>query len=235
MPSAGSQLWWRGFSVIRLNLRDHGDTEHLNEDLYHAARLLEVRDAVEQLERKHATGPTGLAGFSLGGNFVLRVSCENNMPAVAICPALNPAATIKRIDRGWIGYRLFFVTRFQETLRRKARAFPGRFEIEQALALRSMAELTDLFVADHTGFRTTDDYLAAYTLTGKALSGSNATVVYAKDDPVIPSSDFTMLPATLDVRATAYGGHCGFVYSPRGPSWIDQFLSDHFSRKLASQ
>ena len=70
---------------------------------------------------------------------------------------------------------------------------------------------------------------------GHARSGSNATVVYAKEDPVIPSSDFIALPRTLDVRATEYGGHCGFVDSPGGPSWIDQFLTDHFSHKLASQ
>ena len=36
--SLAQHLFLRGFEVIRLNLRDHGETEHLNRGLFHSCR-----------------------------------------------------------------------------------------------------------------------------------------------------------------------------------------------------
>lgn len=230
--SAAAELWARGFSVLRLNLRDHGDTADLNEEIYNAARLTEVVDAVSTLRERHATGSTGLAGFSLGGNFALRVARETDVPVLAICPALNPAATLRRIDYGWIGYRLFFVSKWRTALRLKQAAFPGRYRFEHALTLSSVSALTDLFVREHTPFVSTSAYLDAYSLTGTSLRGTRATIIYAMDDPVIPARDFESLPSTIEPIATEHGGHCAFLYSPRRPGWIDRQIADHFTRAL---
>ena len=73
----------------------------------------------------------------------------------------------------------------------------------------------------------------AYTLSGDALQGSRATVVYSRDDPVIPSGSFETLPDSLDVRPVNRGGHCGFIDSPDRGSWLDRFLIAHFERELA--
>jgi len=40
--SASQTLFDLGFEVVRLNLRDHGATHHLNRDLFHSCRLPEV-------------------------------------------------------------------------------------------------------------------------------------------------------------------------------------------------
>ena len=49
--SAAATLADRGFSVVRLNLRDHGKTAHLNEQIIHSARIddlyLEIRHRAE--------------------------------------------------------------------------------------------------------------------------------------------------------------------------------------------
>lgn len=230
--SAGAELWARGFSVLRLNLRDHGNTADLNEEIYHAARLTEVVDVVSILRQQHATGPTGLAGFSLGGNFALRVARDVDVPVLAVCPALNPAATLRRIDYGWVGYRVFFVSKWRTALRQKQAAFPDRYCFDQALTLSSVAALTDLFVREHTPFDSTSAYLDAYSLTGDALRGTRATIVYAMDDPVIPPRDFQGLPASIESMATRHGGHCAFLYSPSQPGWIDRLIADHFAKML---
>ncbi len=233
MLSAGAQLWRAGFSVMRLNLRDHGETAHLNEELYNAALVEEVVDAVSHLQNRVATGPAGLAGFSLGGNFALRVAQRTGIATFAVCPAIDPRETMQRIDAGWVGYRLFFVAKWHNALRRKQRAFPQRYEFEQALTLRSVGALTDLFVERHTEFVTTDDYFDRYTLTGDALRHCNARIVFARDDPVIPAEHFAGLPDTLEVTASDHGGHCAFVHSLAQPSWIDTELARHFARTLA--
>ncbi len=236
--SAAAHLWECGFSVIRLNLRDHGATAHLNKALFHSARIREVVAAVQQLEDNHATGPCGLAGFSLGGNFALRVARARAVDdgraieTIAVCPAINPAATTARIDSGWVGYQLFFVRKWQRALRAKKLAFPALFEFEQALQLKSVAALTDLFVAVHTDFQSTRDYFAAYALTGDHLADTRATILYAADDPVIPSEDFAHLPPSITLKALKQGGHCAFIDNLRKATWADRYLSSHFRREL---
>ena len=74
------------------------------------------------------------------------------METVAVCPAMDPATTMHQIDNGWIGYRLFFVRKWHRALRAKQRAFPDHYRFEQALQLRSVSALTDLFVSEHTDY-----------------------------------------------------------------------------------
>ena len=40
--SLGQELFDRGYEVVRLNLRDHGATHHLNREIFHSCRLTEV-------------------------------------------------------------------------------------------------------------------------------------------------------------------------------------------------
>jgi predicted alpha/beta-fold hydrolase len=47
--SSAQTLFEQGYEVVRLNLRDHGATHHLNRDLFHSCRLPEVVGAVRSL------------------------------------------------------------------------------------------------------------------------------------------------------------------------------------------
>jgi predicted alpha/beta-fold hydrolase len=232
--SAGAELWNAGFSVFRLNLRDHGNTAHLNEELFHSARIDEVVNAIVELKSSQQVGPVGLAGFSLGGNFALRVARAIRAETVAICPAIDPAATMISIDSGLALYRWFFVRKWHRALREKEQAYPDRYRFDRARSLRTVSDLTDLFVRDHTSYPSTEDYFAAYSLAGSALEGTSATVLYAEDDPVIPASGFRELPGSLTLAASTHGGHCGFVEHPARATWADRFLVDHFSERLFS-
>lgn len=226
--SVGALLLERGFRVTRLNLRDHGNTAHLNEDMFNAARTQEVVDAVHRLISSNG----GVLGFSLGGNFALRVARALGVPTLAVCPVIDPAASMSAIDTGIAGYRWYFLRKWRRALIAKARAFPDRYQFEDALRVGSVSTMTRQFVERHTEYPDVDAYLAAYTLTGNALAGTRATVVAADDDPIIPIVDFNNLPASIDVVRTPYGGHCGFIDSLRGPSWIDRYAADWFENAL---
>ncbi|MEM8765932.1 MAG: alpha/beta fold hydrolase [Pseudomonadota bacterium] len=231
--SAAAELWQAGFSVYRLNLRDHGATAHLNEEMFHSARINEVLDAIDQLGSNHAKGPLGLVGFSLGGNFALRVArARPQIETVAICPAVDPFATMRSIDTGFLAYRLFFLLKWQRALNAKQLAFPERYDFETARKLRSVHALTDVFVRDHTDYRNTEAYLDAYSLTGNALAGTRATIIFAEDDPVIPAAGFRALPESLELVATRYGGHCAYIDDPRQATWTDRFLVNRFEERL---
>jgi predicted alpha/beta-fold hydrolase len=232
LVSAASHLWEAGFTVARLNLRDHGGTAHLNEGLFHSARIREVVEAVSLLGQEHGAGGSGVLGFSLGGNFALRVARALQIPTLAVCPAIDPEATMRAIDTGWTGYRWHFIRKWQRALQAKQQAFPRRYDFSEALPLRSVAALTDHFVRHHTDFVSTADYLSRYTLTGNALQDTNATIILAQDDPIIPLRSFAGLPSTIRVIASPWGGHCGFLTTAGGPTWVDQAAVGFFSNAL---
>src|SRR6201996_3350844 len=48
--SLSQQLFDRGFEVLRLNMRDHGETHHLNQDLFHSCRLSDVIGALRAIQ-----------------------------------------------------------------------------------------------------------------------------------------------------------------------------------------
>ena len=74
--SLAQLLYAQGFSVARLNLRDHGETHHLNRELFHSCRLPEVVGRWAPCSAITGWPPLQLVGFSLGGNFMLRVAAQ---------------------------------------------------------------------------------------------------------------------------------------------------------------
>ena len=64
----------RVICMLRNRFRDHGDTHHLNRGLFHSCLLDEAIGAVREFARMHPLAPRVLVGFSLGGNFALRVA-----------------------------------------------------------------------------------------------------------------------------------------------------------------
>ncbi|MGB0908076.1 MAG: alpha/beta fold hydrolase, partial [Maricaulaceae bacterium] len=95
--SSGRQAFDNGYSVFRLNFRDHGPTHHLNKALFHSALFNEVYAGVSGAAALANDKPVFVAGFSLGGNFALRVAREqaarpikNLAHIFAISPVTNP-------------------------------------------------------------------------------------------------------------------------------------------------
>lgn len=223
--STGAALFRAGFSTARMNLRDHGGTAHLNEGLYHSARTQEVVDLVRELASRHGSTGTAVTGYSLGGNFALRVARATALPALAVCPAIDPAVTMRSIDRGPGSaiYRRYFLRKWQASLRAKASAFPHRYDFTGAWRMRSVQALTDYFVHEHSEFVDTRTYFDAYDLTGDALAGVEATVLIAADDPIIPATGFRALPPRIRVVETHTGGHNAFLKNAAFDSWCDDF------------
>jgi len=176
-----------GYTTARMNLRDHGDTAHLNLELYHSVRTRDVVDLVKALASRPGTRGAAVTGFSLGGNFALRMARETALPALAVCPANDPTETMQRIDHGPGStiYRRYFLRKWQASLEAKAQAFPRHYDFSAARSLRSVQAMTDYFVQEHSGFTDTRAYFDAYDLTGNALQGVAATVLIAADDPII--------------------------------------------------
>jgi predicted alpha/beta-fold hydrolase len=238
--SLGQTLFAAGFEVVRLNLRDHGATHHLNRDLFHSCRLPEVVGAVRALAQRFQGMPMVLAGFSLGGNFMLRVAADRearHLPlerVIAVCPVLDPAVTMRTLETGFPLYHSYFVRKWTRSLAKKQLAWPEHYDFADLLRLRNLREMTRVLVAGHTEFASMDEYLAGYAITGDRLTtlAARASVYVALDDPIIEAQDLPRLARApgLEITTVAQGGHCGFLENLGDSSWMDRATVKLLSR-----
>ena len=238
--SAATRLYAEGWAVLRLHLRDHGPTHHLNSGIFHSNRIGEVTAAVAHAAQVLPHRPLCLGGFSLGGNFALRVAVRAPAAGIplarvmAVCAVLDPHSTLTAMEQGPEIYEAYFMRKWRQSLAIKARRFPDLYRFGDTRRFRGLREMTSFFVAGYTEYRDMGEYLSGYAVTGRALADLSVPtwLVNAGDDPVIPARDLDRLTRSgaLSVLATRQGGHCGFLPSPFGDSWIDGRMAEYFAR-----
>ena len=230
MITTTARLLSEGFDVLRVNLRDHGDSHHLNRELFNSTRSPEVASALEDFVGKHDYERIFICGFSLGASFALRIAADRGFElgldgAVAICPPVDPARAMDALNTGWFVYERYFFTRWRQSLMRKLEYFPDLGYGEQLRIAKSIDDLNRMFVPEHTIYDTVEAYFAAYAVTGDRLAALAvpATIIAAEDDPIIPVADFARIDSNrnLDIEIQGYGGHCGFIESLTARSWIE--------------
>ncbi len=229
--AAATALDRAGFDTFRLNFRDHGASHHLNVELFHSCRLLEVVDVVGQVRQAHADQPVFLVGFSLGGNFALRVA--RSAPdhgfgldrVIAVSPVIRPRHVLDSLEDGLLIYHLYFVRKWRKSLQLKQSLYPERYQLDDWFALNKLREQTDWLVQNLTEYPDLDTYLEGYSVAGDYLAGLTVPtrIITAADDPIIPVKDFLDLPRStaLEVEVHERGGHCGFIENWRLDSWIE--------------
>ncbi len=232
--SAAAYLFEQGFDLLRLHLRDHGPSHHLNRELFNSSRDAEVAGAMHDIQSCLQPHSLMLAGFSLGGNFALRVAlraAEYDIPltrVAAVCPVLYPPSTMDSLEHGWSIYHDYFVRKWKRSLATKLEHFPELGYREELLNMRSLREMTDYFVRHHTDFDGTEPYLQSYSIIGERMAKLKvpALLLAAEDDPVIRAEKITELADNphLEIQLTRHGGHCGYIKNWSLRSWANEAL-----------
>ena len=230
-----------GFDVLRINMRDHGDTQHLNKQLFNSTMTPEVADAIGVFLQQHNYPSVFLAGFSLGGNFSLRIAADSGktlgLTAVAaISPPVDPVNAIATLNQGSFIYRKYFMRRWKSSLRKKLQHFPEYDFAEELKNNKTFDELNNFFVPRYTNFSDTESYFKSYALTGDRLSKLEipAHLITAEDDPVIPVTDLDKITCQdkLELEIYPFGGHCGFIMNFRAHSFMEPRLVALFNGYL---
>ena len=240
MGHTASRLLAEGCDVFRLNFRDHGDTHHLNRELFHSCRIDEVVGAVAEVARRFGDRPLVLGGFSLGGNFALRVALRAPAAGIplawvfAVCPAISPHATLGAIEASPWFYEHYFLRKWRGSLKRKQALFPETELFTREEMNGNLRDLTRNLVQRHTEFGSLENYLDGYSIAGDALQALTvpATILTAADDPVIPVADFhaLQLAPMAELTIAEHGGHCGFIKDWRLRSWAEDFIVERIRR-----
>lgn len=230
LHSLGSRLFDAGYSVARLNLRDHGGTHHLNPEPFHSARMQEVYGAVHALQGLWGDFDA-LVGFSLGGNFSLRLAIA--APAqglslgqvIAVNPVMNPESTTRALDAAKL-YLPYFLQKWRHTIEAKRQAWPQGPDYADLLQDRSLLAVTDKFATRYCGFASRQAYFSEYTLGPERFAGlqTPTTIISSTDDALIPIQEIRAVAGVspmLRTREHRYGGHCGYVQDWRLESWLE--------------
>lgn len=239
--ATATEAFQAGFDVLRLNLRDHGDSHHLNAELFHSCRDEEVALAVVDAIARLQPPSVALAGFSLGGNFAMRIALRLRdtvlRQVVAVCPVISPPATLRALETGPLLYRAYFLRKWKESLQRKADVHPEQFRDDRWRRLPNLTALTAHFVEQHTDYPSLLDYLQGYAMTESKLAALPVPthVILAADDPVIPVADWLAIrkPPQLTLEVTSHGGHCGFVHDWSLDGWSERRVIELLRSALA--
>ena len=173
--TTGRTLHRAGYDVFRLNLRDHGDSHHLNKGIFLASRLTEVRQAVARAAELAQGKPVFLIGFSLGGNFALRIArAARRKPVaglrrvVAVSPVLDPAGSTAAIDSIRL-FRVYFMKKWKRSLIKKQALYPGLYDFGPVLAQDNVWAMSQAMIDMFGQFKDLGRYFRSYRLTGPDL------------------------------------------------------------------
>jgi predicted alpha/beta-fold hydrolase len=217
-----------GFNAVRVNTRNCGGTEHLTPTLYHAGQTEDLRQIVAELADRDGLEEIYIAGFSLGGNVVLKLAGEygNTAPpqlrgVVAVSPSIDLNASADAIElRSNLIYNMRFVWSLRTRMRRKARLFPECYDESRLRGVWSIRKFDDVYTAPHSGFGDVTNYYArASSLQFISSITIPTLLVHAQDDPFIPFESFQHpdIEANPNVvlLAPEQGGHVGFISADR--------------------
>ena len=234
----GARLFREGFDVFRLNFRDHGETHHLNPGIFHSCRIDEVVNALRDLQDRLRLERWYLAGYSLGGNFSLRIalrraSAELTLArVVAVNPVIDPAAAMLAMENGLRFYERYFERKWSRSLRVKQARFPELYGEERWYEIRGLRERTHYLATRHAGFASAEEYFEGYSIAGDRLAALRvpSTLLTAADDPIVPVSDFLDLPENPAIERiiAAHGGHCGFLKNWKLESMAEDLIASRF-------
>src|SRR3954447_5059714 len=140
----GNKAWAAGMNVVRMNMRNCGGTEQLTPTLYNSSMSADVGGVVGALISEDRLSSIALAGFSMGGNLVLKLAGEwgSEAPAevravTAVSPAIDLGISADALHN-WQNriYEYKFLYGLRSRMTRKASIYPERYKPYPLLSIR---------------------------------------------------------------------------------------------------
>jgi hypothetical protein len=228
LMQAAADRQWR---CCVLHFRDCGDYRNVLPRRYHAGETNDIRYFVAKLEREGQYGPIVAAGYSLGGNVLLKYLGESGSGcplkgAAAVCVPLDLHACAEALNSGISkGYQRYLLKRMKRSVARKFNPHTAAFDWQRAMRAGTFAEFDDAVTAPLHGFANKDDYYDKCSSVHYLRNIERPTlIVNALDDPfmtpdVIPDPERLSDSVTLEVSEC--GGHVGFIEG--GTPWRPRF------------
>ena len=239
----------RGLRGVGMNFRSCGGEPNRVLRFYHSGETGDLAHVVAELRRRHPGRAIGAAGFSLGGNVLLKYLGERGDRAriaagVAVSVPFDLANCAAWLSSGLPGrtYGSHFLRRLRRKIRAKRRMLEGVVDVERGLAARTVVEYDDALTAPLHGFAGADDYYArADARPHLARIRVPVLLIQSLDDPftrpdAFPDAAVAANPH-LATAVTDRGGHLGFLegalpWRPR--FWAERETASFLALRLAA-
>lgn len=218
-----------GMNVVLMNQRNCGGMDHFAPTLYNSSLSGDVAAVVRSVLENPGVSRFALIGFSMGGNLVLKLAGEwgSEGPAqfravAAVCPAVDLAASADALHEPANRiYEYYFLMQLFRRLRRKARLFPGKFDVSRLRGISSLRLFDDRITAYYCGFTGADDYYARAAAANVVdRIAVPALIIHAANDPFIRMQPETLRRIAANPNITYVetddGGHCAFLGERNG-------------------
>jgi uncharacterized protein len=222
-----SRAWTAQCNVVRMNMRNCGNTDDLTPTLYHSGLSDDVGAVIRHYTERFGLERVALVGYSMGGNLVLKLAGEwgDRAPlctVATVCPAIDLAvgsdALHEPVNRL---YEWHFLRGLMRRFRRKAALYPLIYDTKGMRSVRSLRQFDDEIVAPYCGFRDADDYY--YRAASARVVDRIAVptlIIRALDDPFVrlmPDTRAALLAnPSISLIETTHGGHCAYLSRDRG-------------------
>jgi predicted alpha/beta-fold hydrolase len=238
-----------GWAADVLIFRGCGTRMNRQRRLYHSGETSDLQLLVDRVVIENPDQPIVLAGFSLGGNVLLKWLGEQGsaLPsqvraAAAVSVPFDLEAGARHIERGFSRiYTRHFLRSLIEKARRKLMAYPGLFDNSKLEAARTLYDFDDIVTAPVHGFSSAHDYYSrSSSLQYLARIRAPTLLLSALDDPFVPTaiSDAVLVVSQSNAFLTPEfypkGGHVGFV-GGRLPFRSHYFAEERLMEFLSSQ
>ena len=249
MRGLAEMAFLAGFNAVRLNQRNCGGSERLTPTLYNSGLSGDYRAVLFELVERDKLPAIFFAGYSMGGNLVLKMAGELGAEAPAellgvcgVCPTIDLAACVNALEMP--ANRLYewnFVLGLKGRLRRKRRLFPGKFLFDRLDSVKTVRGFDDVVTAPAFGYRDAAEYY--YRASAIRVTGQIAVptlILTSQDDPFVPFAPFQTAEVCGNTRielvAPEFGGHCSFISAERGTErrWAEARIVE-FCRQRANE
>lgn len=227
----------QNYSVVAMNLRDCGPRMNKRRRFYHSGETGDLKTIFTWTDEHFPHSPVGAAGFSLGGNVLLKLLGEQGSAtridaAVAVSVPYDLYLGSQLIQKGLsIFYERMFVRSMNHKLEEKRKIYPDLPVFEGS----TLYEFDDQITAPVHGFKDAEDYYAQCS-AGQFIDDieTRLLLIHSEDDPLCP---LAMVPMEsikhndyIDYILTEHGGHVGFWSKPYG--WLFQTIRNYFNKNL---
>ncbi|MEN7342512.1 MAG: hydrolase [Pseudomonadota bacterium] len=237
----------RGWRALVMHFRDCGDHRNRLARRYHAGETGDLAFVADRLRERYPDNRQMFAGFSLGGNVLLKYLGENREgahcdAAVAVSVPFLLQEASDAISQGFSKlYQWHLMRNMKRALREKFAPESAPFAYEAALRTTTFEEFDNLVTAPLHGFADKDEYYRKSSSRQFLIDIAKPTLVlHAVDDPFMTT---TMIPEPHELsdqvllELSRHGGHVGFITGNRMRErryWLPERIGAFFEEQLSA-
>lgn len=212
---------------------------------YHSGETGDLAMLLDRLRERYPHAPLAAAGYSLGGNVLLKYlgerGCDSLLScAVAVSVPYDLKTCAYAVQNGLSRiYQAHLINGMREIVEAKVRDRIIDRPLPDLSTLRDFPSFDNAITAPLNGFADAHDYYAQ--ASSRAYLGNIRTptlIVHARDDPfmsptIIPTAG--ELSDAIRFELSEHGGHVGFVAAGRygGPVyWLERRIPGYFRGRL---